>query len=267
MKNSLSKSRLGRVKPTEFPLPALCISRDVEYTQPGMNKDHPIAGWTFSIWRDSFVIAPTLLVVLAIVACILWPGAVTLTLLGLLTILWLFILYFFRNPNRMVVDEPGLVIGPGDGKVVAITPMREDRFLSTDTIRISIFLSVLDVHVQRAPLAGKVTLVEHQPGEFLRAYEPAASDVNERISMIIETRHGPILLQQIAGILARRCVNFAIPGETIRTGQRFGLIKFGSRVDLYLPPDARVLVSEGDQVYGGLTPIARFESAANLPEE
>jgi len=232
-----------------------------------MSKDHPIAGWTFSIWRDSFVIAPTLLVAMAIVACILWPGAVTLALLGLLIILWLFILYFFRNPTRTIVDEPGLVIGPCDGKVVAIAPMREDRFLSTDTIRISIFLSVLDVHVQRSPLAGKITLVEHQPGEFLRAYEPAASDVNERISMIIETRHGPILLQQIAGILARRCVNFALPGETIRTGQRFGLIKFGSRVDLYLPPDARVLVSEGDQVYGGLTPIARFESAANLPEE
>jgi phosphatidylserine decarboxylase len=224
-----------------------------------MKLDQPVPGWTFRLWRDSYVIVPTLLLALACLAAALWPGVLTFLFLALAAALWLLVLYFFRDPDRAVIDEPGLVAAPGDGEVVAITPMREERFLKAQTIRISIFLSVLDVHVQRAPIAGAVILVEHQPGKFLQAFRPEASDVNERISMVIESPHGSILLQQIAGILARRCVNFARSGEALRTGQRFGLIKFGSRVDLYLPPTARVLVAKGDQVHGGLTPIARFD--------
>ncbi len=232
-----------------------------------MKTDDPIAGWAFSIWRDKFFIGITLLTALAMLGAALWPGLLTFMLLGLLLALWLLVLYFFRNPARAVVDEPGLVIGPGDGKVVAITRMREERYLRADTIRISLFLSILDVHVQRAPLAGKISQIEHQPGAFLQAFKPEASDLNDRISMVIDSRHGRILVQQIAGILARRCVNFAHPGENLRLGQRFGLIKFGSRVDLYLPPTARVLVTEGDQVYGGLTPIARFEGSAKQTKD
>jgi phosphatidylserine decarboxylase len=230
-------------------------------------KDHPVAGWTFNLWRDKFVIAITLLLALAILGAAIWPGILSYTLLSLLLAVWLLVLYFFRNPDRAVLDERGLVVGPGDGKVVEITPMHEASYLNADTTRISIFLSILDVHVQRAPLGGKIALVEHKAGSFLRAYEPAASDVNERISMVIESPYGRILLQQIAGILARRCVNFAQPGEQLRIGQRFGLIKFGSRVDLYLPPTAQILVAIGDQVYGGLTPIARIESTTIQPEE
>lgn len=232
-----------------------------------MEKDAPVAGWNFRLWRDNSVIATTLLLALTVLGAVLWPGALTFALLSLAAVIWLLVLYFFRNPARSIVDEPGLVIGPCDGRVVAITPVREARYLDADTLRVSVFLSVLDVHVQRAPLGGKVALIEHQPGAFLRAYEPQASARNDRISMVIESRHGPILLQQIAGILARRCVNFARPGEELRAGQRFGLIKFGSRVDLYLPPNARILVNVGDQVYGGLTPLARFNGAANLPGE
>jgi len=224
-----------------------------------MMEDHPVVGWRFNIWHDRIGRYAIILLVLAALAVALLPGIFTLTLLGLMIILLLLVLYFFRNPSRAVVDESGLVIGPCDGKVVEITPMREEKYLQADTLRISVFLSVLDVHVQRAPVGGVVSLVEHRPGVFLQAFKPEASDVNERISMIIESEHGRLLLQQIAGILARRCVNFAEPGQVIRLGQRFGLIKFGSRVDLYLPPEAEILVSIGDQVHGGLTPIARFD--------
>jgi phosphatidylserine decarboxylase len=223
-----------------------------------MIEDLPVPGWKFNIWHDRIGRNAIILVVLAAIAVGLLPGFFTLTMLGLTFILLLLILYFFRNPNRSVVAEPGMVIGPCDGKVVEISPMREPQYLDADTIRISVFLSVLDVHVQRAPVGGKVSLVEHRPGKFLQAFKPEASDVNERISMVIESQHGRVLLQQIAGILARRCVNFTEPGENVRFGQRFGLIRFGSRVDLYLPPEAQILVNIGDQVYGGLTPIARI---------
>ena len=117
----------------------------------------------------------------------------------------------------------------------------------------------MDVHVQRVPLSGRVTLVQHHPGQFLKAYLPEASEVNEYIAMITESAYGRILTKQIAGILARRCVNHAQLGDQLTTGQRFGLIKFSSRVDLFLPPTADLIVRVGDKVYGGVTPIARLK--------
>jgi phosphatidylserine decarboxylase len=106
--------------------------------------------------------------------------------------------------------------------------------------------------------------VQHHPGKFLQAFRPEASDVNEYIAMMIEGEYGRLLIKQIAGILARRCVNKMQPGDTIRAGQRFGLIKFGSRLDLFLPPSAQLLIAVGDKVYGGLTPIARLSVSSNL---
>jgi phosphatidylserine decarboxylase len=225
--------------------------------------DKPIDSWTFRKWQDRTLLSLTLLMILSLIAGILQPGLVTLALLAILVGVWLLVLYFFRDPDRQVLDEPGLVVGPGDGKVVAIEPMHEDGYLKADTVRISIFLSILDVHVQRAPIAGEVTSVEHKPGAFLQAFKPEASKLNDRISMVIDTEHGPILVDQIAGILARRCINFAQSGDRLRTGQRYGLIKFGSRVDLYLPPEAEILAQLGDQVHGGITPIARFGDHGN----
>lgn len=183
----------------------------------------------------------------------------TALLLWLMSAVGLLVLYFFRDPNRQVIDQPGLVIGPGDGEVVDIVREPEPRYLQIEAIRVSMFLSVTDVHVQRAPLGGTVTLVDHRPGQFLQAFKPEASQVNDHISMVIETKYGRILIKQIAGILARRCVNYAQPGDTLTTGQRFGLIRFGSRLDLFLPPSAKLLVKVGDKVYGGLTPIAQLE--------
>lgn len=183
------------------------------------------------------------------------------------TFLWLLILYFFRDPNRKVVNKPGCVISPGDGQVVEIVREHEKRYLKNEVIRISIFLGITNVHIQRVPLSGEVTVVQHQPGKFLQAFRPEASDVNENIAMVIVGEYGRILIKQIAGILARRCVNRMQPGDKVITGQRFGLIKFGSRLDLYLPADAKLLVAVGDKVYGGLTPIAQLQQLLNINEQ
>jgi phosphatidylserine decarboxylase len=202
---------------------------------------------------------------------ILWATAVFLwfqftnwgagLFLLLATFLWLLILYFFRDPNRQINAQPGLVLGPGDGEVVEIIIETEARFLQTEAIRMSLFLDITDVHVQRVPLAGKVTLVQHQPGQFLQAFRPEASEVNEFIAMVTESAgYGRILTKQIAGILARRCLNYLKPGEFVQSGQRFGLIRFSSRVDLFLPPTAKMLVKVGDKVTGGITPIAQLKN-------
>jgi phosphatidylserine decarboxylase len=197
-------------------------------------------------------------------AAVLWfwrPGWLSGLLLVLATALWLLILYFFRDPKRQSPAEPGLVLSPGDGEVVAVVEGCEERYLKETVRRVSIFLSVTDVHVQRSPVTGRVALVEHRPGKFLQAFRPEASEVNESIAMIIESDAGRLLVKQIAGILARRCVNYAQVGDELTAGQRFGLIRFGSRVDLFLPLEAQVVVAVGDRVAGGLTPIARFPNS------
>lgn len=203
-------------------------------------------------------------------ATLLWATAVFLwkrgrgngrhAMLGAATSLWLLILYFFRDPDREVTDAPGLVVSPADGEVVEISQERETRFLRGETIRVSIFLSLFDVHVQRIPLGGTVGEVVHQPGQFLPAFKPEASAANEYIAMTLHTEYGRILVKQIAGILARRCVNHRRSGEIVHTGSRFGMIKFSSRVDLFLPPEADLLVNVGDKVHGGVSPIAQLRA-------
>lgn len=201
-------------------------------------------------------------------ATTLWAGILLLwhrrsgsffrLLLTLATILWTLILYFFRDPHREVRTEPGVVVSPGDGEVVAIVREYEPHFIRQEMLRISIFLSIFDVHVQRVPLAGRVAKIEHRPGKYLQAFRPEASLENEAITMQLATPHGPLLVRQIAGIMARRCVNYLAVGDNVETGQRFGLIRFGSRVDLFLPPTADVVTTIGTKVKGGVTLMARF---------
>jgi len=193
-----------------------------------------------------------------IIATMAIANALTFALVILAATVWIIILYFFRNPNREVLDEPGMVVAPCDGEVMAIEHVMEDVYLKADTVRISTFLSLFDVHVQRAPLAGDVTIIHHQPGKYLQAFRPEASSQNEFIAMQLNTPFGDILVKQIAGILARRCINYAQQGDHIQTGQRFGHIKFGSRVDLFLPPEAEVQIKIGDKIYGGITPMAQL---------
>lgn len=223
-----------------------------------MEKDARIESWGFKKWSDVNILGPTLFFIVGIGLQLLYSNIFTTVYLVLITVIWLVVLYFFRDPDREVVKEPGLIMGPCDGTVVGITTMQEDRYLKAETVRISIFLSLISVHVQRIPLAGKISLVDHQPGGFVQAYKPQASQTNDYIAMVVDTPYGQILVKQIAGILARRCVNYAKPGHVVETGQRYGLIKFGSRVDIFVPPHAKTLVSEGDKVFGGLTRIAQF---------
>lgn len=170
------------------------------------------------------------------------------------------VVHFFRDPERAPDSaEPGAVISPADGRVVEITRAAEARFVQGDTLKISIFMSILDVHVNRAPLPGSVALVEHVPGRFLQAHRPESALVNEHNWIGIEGPYGRLLVNQIAGIMARRIVCWASPGQTLARGERLGMIKLGSRVEVYLPPTAVAAIAEGDHVYAGKTVIARLE--------
>ena len=228
-----------------------------------MPEDPPIKNWTFNRWQEPAILISTTLAILAAVITILNPSWLTVIILILITAVWILILYFFRDPDRVPPDQPDLVVGPGDGEVVSIKEVKEVRYLNKECVQISIFLSVFDVHVQRSPITGIVLKVDHQPGKFLQAFRPEASDVNEYIAMLIDTPYGEILVKQIAGILARRCINYAQTGDKINTGQRYGHIKFGSRVDLFLPPQAEVRIKVGDKVFGGITPIAQLNHQDN----
>ena len=164
--------------------------------------------------------------------------------------LFLFVLNFFRDPERTVPNEPNVVVSPGDGKVVEI--VREtDPLLGVPYNRISIFLNVFNVHVQRVPVAGKIEKVKYNPGKFLNAANHKASMDNEQNALIIQTGEHKVMVKQIAGLIARRIVCWAKEGDSYELGQRFGLIRFGSRVDLFLPETAKINVVCGDIVTGG----------------
>lgn len=232
-----------------------CCVREIETFMKQYGNDRP---WPFAEGGERTILAVSLVWAALIWLWRKWPNLFSGGLFALGGVLWGLILYFFRDPRRVAPQQAGLVVSPGDGKVVAIATEPEPHTWQGEATRISIFLSVLDVHVQRAPIGGRVVAWSHHPGQFLQAFRPEASEVNEHVTMVIESAYGMVVVKQIAGILARRCVNYTQVGDTLRTGQRFGLIRFGSRVDLFLPPGARVLVAIGDQVYGGITPLAQF---------
>jgi phosphatidylserine decarboxylase len=182
----------------------------------------------------------------------LWPVVV---LLGLVTLL---IVYFFRDPERLVPSDPAAVVSPADGRVVLIQDVHESRFLQGPARQISIFLSVFNVHVNRTPIQGTVRQCDYVPGSFLAAFNHRASLKNEQTVVGIEGGHGRVLFKQIAGLLARRIVCNLHEGDVVTSGQRFGIIKFGSRVDVFLPPDADIRVFVGTRVRGGETILARL---------
>ncbi len=204
-------------------------------------------------WREVKIIVLSLLALILLAAGMrrYW---LSLGLAGLLG--WVF--YFFRDPERPL-SSPAVeaILSPADGRVTAIEPVDEPHFMGGPAWRVSIFLSLLDVHVQRSPCAGQVKFLRYQSGEFAPAFLP---DVHQNESNFIglQTARGPIGVKQIAGVLARRIVCWAEPGDLVTVGQRLGLIRFGSRVDLYLPLDAIILTQVGQQVYGAKTVIARW---------
>lgn len=175
-----------------------------------------------------------------------------------------FCAYFFRDPDRVTPTRDGLVVSAGDGKIAAVESVAPSRELALGTeilTRISVFLSVLDVHIVRAPVAGRIISDNYVPGAFLNAELDKASEENERRALVIETETGEkVGLVLIAGLIARRIVTFAGEGASVARGERIGLIRFGSRVDVYVPAGSEVLAAKGQTAIGGETVLAEFRS-------
>jgi phosphatidylserine decarboxylase len=174
---------------------------------------------------------------------------------ALLVLLGLFVFSFFRDPDRVVPGEPGLVVAPADGRVVVV---KDESESGRPGKRISIFLAIWNVHVNRAPVAGKITRLDYKPGKFLAAWDQNASLQNEQNIFTQTTDFGEIVYKQIAGWVARRVVSWKKTGENVVRGERIGLVRFGSRVDLWLPAEAEVVVKVGDNVKGGSSIVARM---------
>jgi len=189
---------------------------------------------------------------------ILMTGVVSLT--ALLVAFALFAGYFFRDPDAQV--PAGLIVSPGHGTVDVIDETDESTVMGGRCRRVSIFLSVFNVHVQQAPVAGTVTLVRHTPGQFLNALKLESAALNENVLIGFQTSEpacGPLAIKLITGLIARRIIPWVQAGDTVAKGERVSLIQFGSRVDIYLPLQAKVAVALGDRVVGGETIVARLE--------
>jgi len=164
------------------------------------------------------------------------------------------VLWFFRNPKRKIVIDNDKVLSPADGKIVNIEKVKENEFFQDERIRISIFLSITNVHVTRFPISGKVIYNKYNPGQYLVAWHPKSSEKNERTSVVIKNNFfGDILYRQIAGAVARRIVNYAKTDLEVIQGEDSGFIKFGSRVDIFLPLNSNISVKKGQSVKGGVT--------------
>ena len=169
-------------------------------------------------------------------------------------ILLIFTFYFFRDPERVVPIGDDILVSPADGLITNITEIKEGK---KTYIKVSIFLSIFNVHIQRLPISGEVTKVDYIEGKFINATLDKASDENERLKITIKNGNNLIYVTQIAGLIARRIVNYVKPNENINQGDRYGIIKFGSRVDIEFPNNFKLLVSEGQQCIGGETIIAQ----------
>jgi len=172
---------------------------------------------------------------------------------GIIVFLGLFTTFFFRDPDRKVLQDPRLAVSPADGKVVQVMPAPEGSPLGPGSWQVSIFLSVFDVHINRAPIAGRVAKVDYHKGEFLPAFDHKASTRNEQNTVTIQDSDTRVVFKQIAGLIARRIVFAKRVDEPVARGERVGMIKFGSRVDLFLPAEFKVTVKEGDRVAGGVS--------------
>jgi phosphatidylserine decarboxylase len=215
---------------------------------PGADKKpSPIAAPGYPL-----ILAGVVLIFLGVIGG--WPY---LTVLGLLSTG--FFTYFFRDPERAIPSEPGLVVSPADGRVVRVDEVADTEFQSEPARRVAIFMNIFDVHVNRAPVAGVVKEMRHQAGAYKAAFRPDVAKHNEQQALMLETEAGRrVLLVQIAGILARRIIPYVKPGQELARGERLGMICFGSRVDLYLPPEGDIQVKVGDRLKAGSSIIGRW---------
>jgi phosphatidylserine decarboxylase len=186
-------------------------------------------------------------------------GFWTLAVGAVLAVLGLFVFFFFRDPDRKIPADANAVVSPADGHVVEIV---QEPLGSQPGQRISIFLSVFDVHVNRSPVAGKIAAIEYRPGRFYAAMRKRASEQNEMNVISVATPRGNIVFKQIAGAIARRVLCWKASGDAVALGERVGMIRFGSRVDLWLPAEAEILVRRGQKVAGGSSVLAKWKTTA-----
>lgn len=204
------------------------------------------------------VIAFITATMLVIIASWLFPLWIFLPFLLALAVVLLLIFRFFRIPRRTLLELPGHVIAPADGKIVAIETVKESEYFDDERILVSIFMSIYDVHINWYPVQGEVKYFKYHPGKYLVARHPKSSELNERTSIVIGNENNEIMVRQIAGYVARRIICYANPEREIEQSTEMGFIRFGSRLDVYLPVNAGINVNLGDKTYGGVTALAKL---------
>lgn len=205
----------------------------------------------YPISRDAWLYL-AILALLAVLAYWLWPWLVILP-----GILFLFISYFFRNPERDIQTDEFMLVSPADGVVMDVERVFEDQFLNGESIRVRIFLSIFNVHINRSPMAGEVVFRSYRPGKMIPAFKSHASEVNEKNYVGIQNKHLQILVTQVTGFIARRIVCWVNKGDKVGKGERYGLIKFGSCSEIFVPTNVEIMVAPGDKVRGGISVIGR----------
>jgi phosphatidylserine decarboxylase len=210
-------------------------------------KQYPVAkeGWLFL----------AILIILCVITYQLFQWWVMLP-----AIILVFIVFFFRNPLRSIPDMEEIIVAPADGVINSVQEQFEGRYLGEDAVKISIFLSIFNVHVNRSPCEGKVDYLQRVPGRFVMANRREAGEINTKNCIGLQTPWGKVLVVQITGLIARRIVCWAEEGDQLYKGQRFGLIRFGSCTELYLPRSVALEVKPGDKVKGGETILGRFSA-------
>ena len=209
----------------------------------------------FSVVKDGYPHIIIFIIIAFIVAYIFNP--IYAVIPGVLAI---YLAYFFRNPKRITLPDDSLLYSPADGTVMAVEDFHDDEYLDEDAVKVTIFLSVFNVHVNRSPMRGQIKYQRYTCGGFVPAYKKAASFENERHAIGLENDKNRILVIQIAGLLARRIVSWTTLGHNLEKGHCYGMIKFGSSTELIMPKSVDILVKKGDKVKGGITVIGRFKN-------
>lgn len=213
------------------------------------------------IHKEGHRILISLVLVLAVAnLLVFWFAPQALGIAGMVSlVIFLLVLQFFRNPQReIMISDDNIIYAPADGKIVVIEETHEQEYFNDKRLQVSIFMSPTNVHVNRNPVSGTVNYFRYHPGKYLVAWHPKSSSENERTTLVIDNGEEEVLLRQIAGAVAKRIVNYVQEGDTVTQGSEFGFIKFGSRVDLFLPLDAKIEVDMGQKVKGNKTIIARL---------
>lgn len=207
----------------------------------------------------TLIITGAALILLNVLAALGLPTGAFVVTFALSVVVWGFFAQFFRNPPRSAPDCPQAVIAPADGTIVAVETVRETEFFHEDRLKISIYMSALNVHLNRVPFNGQVIYAKYHSGRYLVAFHPKASELNERNTVVLERADGQrVLVRQIAGLLARRICFYLKVGQVVRAGEELGFIKFGSRCDVFLPLNANIRVQLQERVRGGETILAEL---------